>query len=285
MDQDQIRLKALAMITLSTFILMGGGGCWFSRDEQYAGGNDHPEESREEEESASGAPDVAGGEQKAEAENEEERRFAAARLRMVREQIELRGVRDDRVLEAMRKVPRHRFVPDRLTAFAYEDGPLPIGEGQTISQPYIVALMTELLQAKPGDKILEVGTGSGYQAAVLAEMGAEVHTIEIVEPLAVTARRLLEQMDYPRIRFRVGDGYRGWPEAAPFDGIIVTAAPDHVPRPLVDQLEAGGRMVIPVGAGSQDLLVITRTAEGTARESVIPVRFVPMTGEAMERPH
>ncbi len=284
MDQGRTHLKALAMITLSTFILMGGGGCWFNRDERYAGGNGQPGEGGEEKESASGAPDAAGGGQKAEAEKEESR-FAAARLRMVREQIELRGIRDERVLEAMRKVPRHRFVPDRLTAFAYEDGPLPIGEGQTISQPYIVALMTELLHSKPGDRILEVGTGSGYQAAVLAEIGAEVYTIEIVEPLAAAARRLLEQMDYPRIRFRVGDGYRGWPEASPFDGIIVTAAPDHVPRPLVDQLKPGGRMVIPVGAGSQDLLVITRTAEGTERESVIPVRFVPMTGEAMERPH
>jgi protein-L-isoaspartate(D-aspartate) O-methyltransferase len=172
-----------------------------------------------------------------------------------------------------------------MTAFAYEDGPLPIGEGQTSSQPYIVALMSELLRVKAGEKVLEVGTGSGYQAAVLADMGVEVYTIEIVESLALSARKVLEELEYEGIRFRVGDGYRGWTEAAPFDGVIVTAAPDHVPQPLIDQLREGARMVIPVGAMNQELLVLTRTAEGVRREVAIPVRFVPMTGEAQIPPH
>jgi protein-L-isoaspartate(D-aspartate) O-methyltransferase len=214
---------------------------------------------------------------------EEEPWLAEARARMVRDQIEARGVADSRVLEAMRAVPRHAFVPLELIRAAYQDHPLPIGHGQTISQPYIVALMSELLEVAPGEKILEVGTGSGYQAAVLSAMGAEVWTIEIVEPLGLQAKRVLEALAYPRIRFRVGDGYRGWPEAAPFDGIIVTAAPDHVPQPLVDQLAPGGRMVIPVGSGEQELLVLSRTEKGMVRERSIPVRFVPMTGEAEER--
>jgi len=215
----------------------------------------------------------------------EDPELISARLRMVREQIESRGVRDPRVLEVMRRVPRHLFVPQSLGPYAYDDSPLPIGEGQTISQPYIVALMTELLRLKPGDKVLEVGTGSGYQAAVLAELGAVTYTVEIVEPLAAAARRLLESMGYGSIQFRTGDGYRGWAEASPFDAVIVTAAPDHVPQPLVDQLKIGGRLVIPVGVASQDLQVITKTERGTRVEEVIPVRFVPMTGEAQQKPH
>ncbi|HXI03533.1 MAG TPA: protein-L-isoaspartate(D-aspartate) O-methyltransferase, partial [Candidatus Saccharimonadales bacterium] len=207
-----------------------------------------------------------------------------ARERMVRDQIEARGIGDPRVLAAMRAVPRHLFVPGNVARLAYADHPLPIGSGQTISQPYIVAAMTELLEVEPGEKILEIGTGSGYQAAVLAAMGAEVYTIEIVEPLGVEARRRLEDLGYAGVRTRIGDGYRGWPEAAPFDGIIVTAAPDHVPRPLADQLAMGGKMVIPVGSLDQELLVLTRTPEGMRSERALPVRFVPMTGEAGRQP-
>lgn len=208
----------------------------------------------------------------------------ALRLEMVGAQIQARGITDAAVLEAMRKVPRHAFVPVELRSRAYEDRPLPIGHEQTISQPYIVALMTELARVGPGDRVLEVGTGSGYQAAVLSALGAEVHTIEIVEPLASRARATLETLGYGRLHYRVGDGYRGWPEAAPFDAILVTAAPDHVPQALVDQLALDGRMVIPVGRGVQNLVVITRTAGGIRREEITPVRFVPMTGEA-ESPH
>jgi len=210
-------------------------------------------------------------------------RTAAARAAMVAQTIEARGVKDPAVLAAMRSVPRHAFVPEEIRAYAYDDRPLPIGERQTISQPYIVALMTELAEVAPGEKVLEVGTGSGYQAAVLAAMKADVWSIEIVAPLAERARADLAAQGYTGIRLRVGDGYAGWKEAAPFDAIIVTAAPDHVPQPLVDQLAVGGRLVIPVGATYQELIRITRTKDGIQRESVIPVRFVPMTGEA-QRP-
>ncbi len=207
------------------------------------------------------------------------------RAAMVRDQVEARGVRDQRVLAAMRKVPRDAFVPQDLRERAYEDRPLPIGEKQTISQPYIVALMTELAEISAGERVLEVGTGSGYQAAVLAEVAGEVFSIEILEGLAKTARERLAAAGYERVQLRVGDGYRGWPEAAPFHAILVTAAPDHVPQPLVDQLAPGGRMIIPVGDAAQELLVIGRADDGTLRRrSVIPVRFVPMTGEAERSP-
>jgi protein-L-isoaspartate(D-aspartate) O-methyltransferase len=202
---------------------------------------------------------------------------------MVALTIEARGVKDPRVLAAMRAVPRHAFVPEPLRPYAYDDRPLPIGEQQTISQPYIVALMTELADVAPGKKVLEVGTGSGYQAAILAQMGAVVYSIEIVAPLAERARATLASQGYAGIHLRAGDGYAGWKEAAPFDAIVVTAAPDHVPQPLIDQLAVGGRLIIPVGASYQELIRITRGAEGMARESIIPVRFVPMTGEA-QRP-
>jgi protein-L-isoaspartate(D-aspartate) O-methyltransferase len=195
---------------------------------------------------------------------------------MVREQIAARGVRDPRVLEAMRSVPRHRFVPQANQGEAYEDYPLPIGHGQTISQPYIVAYMSEVLAVGPGSTVLEVGTGSGYQAAVLAEMGAEVYTIEIVPELARSARQVFEALGYTRVHAREGDGYVGWPERAPFDAVIVTAAPDHVPQPLIDQLAIGGRMVVPVGRGSQQLVLLTKTADGVVREERMPVRFVPL---------
>jgi protein-L-isoaspartate(D-aspartate) O-methyltransferase len=202
---------------------------------------------------------------------------------MVRRQIEARGVRDPRVLEAMRKVPRHRFMPESQRAHAYDDRPLPIAQGQTISQPYIVALMSELADIKPGDTVLEVGTGSGYQAAVLAEMGVKVFSIEIIEPLAKQATATLSELGYGnKVEVRHGDGYAGWPERAPFDAVIVTAAPPKIPKPLKQQLKVGGRLVIPVGKHYQSLIRVTRTKDGFREESVIPVRFVPMTGKAQE---
>ncbi|HWN83225.1 MAG TPA: protein-L-isoaspartate(D-aspartate) O-methyltransferase [Candidatus Udaeobacter sp.] len=210
--------------------------------------------------------------------------FTRARAQMVETTIVARGVRDSLVLAAMRRVPRHRFVPESWASAAYADQPLPIGEDQTISQPYIVALMTELLRLRPGDKVLEIGTGSGYQAAVLAEITPQVYSIEILAPLAERAAATLHALGYDSVRVRAGDGYQGWPEAAPFDAIIVTAAPDHVPHPLKDQLAPGGRLVLPVGDELQELRRITRAQDGTfTDESVIPVRFVPMTGEASRR--
>jgi len=204
------------------------------------------------------------------------------RLTMVEQQIEARGVEDPAVLAALRKVPRHEFVPEELRAVAYEDRPLPIGHDQTISQPYIVAVMTELAHLRAGSKVLEVGTGSGYQAAVVHEITGGVHSIEIVEPLAREAAETLRRLGYDEAVVRHGDGYRGWPEEAPFDAILVTAAPEQVPQPLLDQLAPGGRLVVPVGGFLQHLEVHTRTAAGIRVERVLPVRFVPMTGEAQE---
>ena len=205
------------------------------------------------------------------------------RLSMVETQIRNRGVKNERVLEALRKVPRHEFVPEKQADQAYNDYPLQIGYGQTISQPYIVALMTELLEIKSDGRVLEIGTGSGYQAAVLAELAAEVYTIEIVEPLALQARETLDRLGYTNIKIRSGDGFYGWPEAAPFDGVIVTAAPEKVPQPLLDQLKEGGRLVIPEGRYYQDLVVYEKSGGKTRRREVIPVRFVPMTGRAEEK--
>ncbi len=205
------------------------------------------------------------------------------RQRLVSEQIESRGVTDPRVLAAMRTVPRHEFVPREQRPLAYEDHPLPIGHGQTISQPYIVAAMTELAQVRPGSKVLEIGTGSGYQAAVLAEIGADVYTIEIIPELAESADATLKRLGY-HVHVRAGDGYQGWPEHAPFDAILVTAAPPRVPEPLKQQLTVGGRLVIPVGDFYQELLVLTRLPEGFQHRSVFPVRFVPMTGEVQKDP-
>jgi protein-L-isoaspartate(D-aspartate) O-methyltransferase len=202
---------------------------------------------------------------------------------MVKEQLEARGIRDQRVLDAMRVVPRHKLVPESIRDDAYRDNAFPIGHGATISQPYIVALMTEALDIAPGARVLEVGTGSGYQAAVLAELGARVFSIEYVPALAERAAADLARLGYDSVSVRTGDGYAGWPEEAPFDGIVVTAAPDHVPAPLLEQLRIGGKLVIPVGDRSQELLLLTRTEEGHERESLIPVRFVPMQGKAQER--
>ncbi|HEX6901299.1 MAG TPA: protein-L-isoaspartate(D-aspartate) O-methyltransferase [Thermoanaerobaculia bacterium] len=212
--------------------------------------------------------------------------FAQARRKMVEEQVRSRGVTDARVLAAMEAVPRHLFVPDGERVRAYTDSPLPIGAGQTISQPYIVALMTSLLDVQPGDRILEVGTGSGYQAAVLSRLARQVYSIEIIEHLANRARRTLETVGYNNVEVLVGDGYKGWPEEAPFDGIIVTAAPPRIPEPLLRQLKTGGKLVIPVGEGYQDLEVLTKRADGDFdRTKVLPVRFVPMTGQVQrERP-
>ncbi|MFZ0960278.1 MAG: protein-L-isoaspartate(D-aspartate) O-methyltransferase [Terriglobia bacterium] len=199
-----------------------------------------------------------------------------ARERMVQEQIAARGIRDPRVLEAMRKVPRHRFVPPKMQPSAYEDSALPIGLGQTISQPYVVAFMTEALELQPQDRVLEIGTGSGYQAAVLSVLAREVYSLEILPQLGKEAEARLKEMGYANVRVRIGDGYRGWPEAAPFDAILVTAAPLDVPPALVAQLRPGGRMVVPVGRYEQDLIRLRRTAKGLERESLLPVRFVPM---------
>ena len=211
--------------------------------------------------------------------------FAAARQRMIEEQIRARGVTDPTVLAAMAAVPRHLFVPEGERRSAYDDQPLPIGAGQTISQPYIVALMSSLLGLKPDSRVLEVGTGSGYQAAVLSRLAREVYTIEIIQSLGERARRTLADLGYKNVHVRIGDGYRGWREAGPFDGIIVTAAPPSIPGPLMDQLKVGGKLVIPVGRAYQDLLVLTKRRDGGFdRESVLPVRFVPMTGQAQERP-
>jgi protein-L-isoaspartate(D-aspartate) O-methyltransferase len=202
------------------------------------------------------------------------------RLQMVQVQLAARDITNTKVLDAMARVPRHRFVPTQYRNESYYDGPLSIGLGQTISQPYIVALMTQLASIDSTSKVLEIGTGSGYQAAVLASLVDHVYTIEIVEPLCHRAESTLTQLGYNNVSVKCGDGYRGWPEAAPFDAVIVTAAPDHVPQPLIDQLIVGGRMVIPVGAHNQDLLLITKTENGSVSRATIPVRFVPMTGEA-----
>jgi len=209
--------------------------------------------------------------------------YAAFREKMVAAQIKARGVRDPRVLKAMRKVERHRFVPPELQKTAYQDHPLPIGEGQTISQPYIVAFMTELLEVGGEDRVLEIGTGSGYQAAVLAELVKEVYTIEIVPSLASSAKQRLRELGHRNIQVKAGDGYLGWPEAAPFDAIMITAAPYHIPQPLLDQLKEGGRMVVPVGVGTQMLKKIVKKGGKIVSQDVAPVLFVPMTGEEIKK--
>jgi protein-L-isoaspartate(D-aspartate) O-methyltransferase len=205
--------------------------------------------------------------------------YRPARLDMVARQIEARGVLDAAVLKAMRTVPRHLFVPEKWIDQAYEDHPLPIGHGQTISQPFIVAWMTELLELEPGDRVLEIGTGSAYQAAILGELEAEVYTIEIVEPLAAQADELLTEMGYDNVAVRHADGYFGWEDHAPFQAIIVTCAPDHIPPPLVAQLGEGGRMVVPVGppGGYQSLFLVTKDSGEVRSENLGGVRFVPLT--------
>lgn len=202
---------------------------------------------------------------------------------MIASQIAARGITDERVLDAMRSVPREQFVPQELRHLAHDDGPLPIGYDQTISQPYIVAAMTELAALDDTSKVLEIGTGSGYQAAVLASIAREVYTIEIVEPLSTRAAQTLSRLGYDNVHLRVGDGYAGWPEHAPYDAIVVTAAPPEIPRPLIEQLRIGGRLVIPVGRRRQELRVLTRLEDGIDDRGVFAVRFVPMTGAAQQR--
>lgn len=198
------------------------------------------------------------------------------RVLMVEEQLKGRDITDGRVLAAMLKVERHKFVPKEYKKLAYIDEPLPIGFGQTISQPYIVALMTQLLELKGNEKVLEIGTGSGYQAAILAELCKEVYTIEIIPELAERAKTLLKELGYQNIFVKIGDGYLGWQENAPFDRIIVTCAPDHIPQPLIEQLKEGGKMVIPVGSWYQELVVVEKKKGKVIQKSIIPVRFVPM---------
>jgi protein-L-isoaspartate(D-aspartate) O-methyltransferase len=209
----------------------------------------------------------------------EETIFTQARKEMLETQIKRRGIKNQRVLEAMFKVKRHKFVSQSTQKLAYKDYPLPIGEEQTISQPYIVALMTELLQLKGNEKVLEIGTGSGYQAAILAELAKEVYTIEILEPLAINAEKILQELDYSNVTVKCGDGYLGWEEYAPFDGIIVTCAPPYIPQPLIDQLAEGGKMVIPVGVHYQELKLLEKIKGKIKTTDIIPVRFVPMTRE------
>lgn len=203
--------------------------------------------------------------------------WTSLRERMVREQIERRGIRHPGVLKAMREVERHLFVPESLRRSAYEDHPLPIGHGQTISQPYIVAAMTEMLDPRPADRVLEIGTGSGYQAAVLSRLVRHVYTIELVEPLGQQAQALLAKLGFKNVTVHIGDGYEGWPGEAPFDKILLTAAPPDVPPKLIEQLKPGGRLVAPVGTGWQELVVIDKDARGgVRRRTEFPVMFVPM---------
>ncbi len=205
--------------------------------------------------------------------------FAAERKAMVDRQIRARGIKDPVVLAAMREVPRHLFVPLTQRYLAYADHPLPIGAGQTISQPYIVAYMTEAADVSPDETVLEIGTGSGYQAAVLGEIASQVYTIEIIPELAERAQTVLAELHYTNVHVKSGNGYLGWPEHAPFDAIVVTAAPEQVPQALVDQLAPGGRMVVPVGATDQEILIVEKTAKGVVKRRTIAVRFVPMTGK------
>lgn len=205
------------------------------------------------------------------------------RQQMVEQQLRARGITDQAVLTAMGSVLRHRFVPEELSSNAYDDRPLPIGFDQTISQPYIVGYMTEALGLSPEARVLEIGSGSGYQTAVLAELVSEVYSIEIVPELAARSRDLLSELGYENVDIREGDGYAGWSEKAPFDAIIVTASPDHVPQPLIDQIAVGGRLVIPVGRVIQNMMILTRTPNQVVEEITLPVRFVPMTGEALNR--
>jgi protein-L-isoaspartate(D-aspartate) O-methyltransferase len=207
--------------------------------------------------------------------------FYAERQKMVQEQVIMRGITDENVIAAMRMVPRHLFVPMMLRLAAYGDRPLPIGHYQTISQPYMVALMSEKLALKPGDRVLEVGTGSGYEAAVLAQMGMQVYTIEVVDSLGKEAEVLLHNLGYKNVKVKIGDGFGGWPEHAPFDAVIVTCAPEKVPPPLIEQTREGGRIVIPVGKpGDQKLWVMERKEGKLEKRAILPVRFVPMTGKA-----
>jgi protein-L-isoaspartate(D-aspartate) O-methyltransferase len=207
--------------------------------------------------------------------------WAAQRRGMV-ERLRQRGITQPEVLAAMEKVPRHLFVPESVRAQAYADEVLPLGSGRTLYEPHVVALMTSLLDLQKGDKVLEVGTGSGYHAAVLARMAREVYSVEIVPPVASQARQRLQALGYHNIEIRIGDGYQGWADKGPFDAILLSAAPPHIPKPLINQLRVGGRMVVPVGGLLQDLLVITKTEDGLEKRTVIPVKLAPMTGKVLD---
>ncbi len=222
--------------------------------------------------------------QKQNGDEEKADQFAVKRKNMVIQQIAARGVKDDRVLSAMMAIPRHLFVPENIQHLAYDDYPLPIGYEQTISQPYIVAYMTEMLEIKEQDRVLEIGTGSGYQAAVLSVLAKEVFSIEIVEPLCAEADARLKKLGYQNVEVRCGNGYLGWPEKAPFDAIMLTAAPEKIPSPLIEQLAIGGRLIAPVGRYHQDLVLLRKDKDGKiSKRLLIPVRFVPMTGEAEKK--
>tara|TARA_B100000686_G_scaffold321183_1_gene373586 strand:+ start:2755 stop:3549 length:795 start_codon:yes stop_codon:yes gene_type:complete len=212
-----------------------------------------------------------------------ETRRALQREQMVEDQIQRRGITNENVIVAMKSVQRHLFVPQNLVNRAYEDNPLPIGFNQTISQPFVVAYMTEIAALTEEAKVLEIGTGSGYQTAVLAEIVSEVFSIEIIPELAIRSRNLLDELGYRNLTIKSGDGYQGWPEEAPFDAIVVTAAPNHVPPALIEQLAVGGKLVIPVGQIQQEMTIITKTDNGASTVQTLPVRFVPMTGEAQEQ--
>jgi protein-L-isoaspartate(D-aspartate) O-methyltransferase len=214
-----------------------------------------------------------------ESRGDQESQFETRRLHLVATSMEAEGINHPAVLRAMRTVPRHRFVPDRLRPLAYEDTALPIGAGQTISQPSLVAMMTAAIRPKPKMRVLEIGTGSGYQAAVLSRCVAEVETIEVIPSLGRQAESTLRALGYANVHVHIGDGYDGWPERAPYDAVILTAAPKRVPKPLLDQLKVGGRLVAPVGQVDQNLIVITKTPQGLVTESIAAVRFVPMTGK------
>lgn len=273
----QPKVRSMPVLVIASMLVAAGLATWFIVAAQQESG-ETPETP------APPAPTLAAEQEK---KQEDPNRFRAKRQVMVEKHLagpnDLRTpIKDKRVLEVMGKVPRHRFVPKTLEDVAYADHPLPIGERQTISQPYIVALMTELAKTKPDSVALDVGTGSGYQAAVLAELCKKVYSIEIVESLGKDAKKRLADLGYKNVEVRIGDGYRGWPEHAPFDLIILAAAPDHIPKPLIEQLAPGGRLVLPVGARfDQNLVVVEKQKDGAVRElDVIPVAFVPMTGEA-----
>ena len=249
--------RLLAILLIYPCLLIYSGGC--STDGQQA---------TQKEPSPRSAPEIP--------------EFARLRERMVRDQLRARDISDPRVLAAMLKVQRHEFVSAELARSAYDDSALPLDLGQTISQPYIVAFMTQALELRGTERVLEIGTGSGYQAAILAEIVPEVYTIEILPHLGERAAAVLGRLGYRNIHFRVGDGYMGWPEHAPFDRIIVTAAPEEVPEPLLDQLKEGGILIAPIGRQSQELVVFAKENSKIIRRSTIPVRFVPMTGKAQE---
>ncbi len=213
-----------------------------------------------------------------------DRDWASERQRMVNQQLRARDIRDPKVLDAMTRVPRHLFIPPENRTEAYQDSPVPIGFGQTISQPYIVAFMTQALEIQPDDRVLEIGTGCGYQAAVLSVLAKQVYSIEIIAALAERARETLASLGYRNVDVRTGNGYLGWPEHAPFDRIMVTAAPDEVPETLVQQLRVGGLMAVPVGTLMQELRILRRTATGTETLATLPVRFVPMTNKPKDTP-